>query len=440
MAGLRYSFKFKIEQSKDANILTPVRCWVFYNKNVIPISTGIKIEPQYWDTVKEQPKASLKIANRDKVVKSINNIRSWIIKAFDELSARDKAYPEAKEFKELCKAYIKGDGVLPQSKSETTVVTFLIFAERIIEQSKSGKRIKPDGTRYANDTIKAYSAAKRVLENFAIHQRKNTILFSDINMAMYLDLKEYMLDVLRMSDNYFGAVVKFIKSTMNEAREEKLHDSSEYLHKRFLRIQVDVENVYLDESQLSALATLDLTEDKRLERVRDLFLVGCWTGLRFSDFNNIKPENIQGDFIEIKTQKTGQVVAIPIHQTIKDIMARYDGITPNSLPPAISNVKLNAYIKEVGNKAGFDKLISLEKSKAGKRITITTPLKDLITTHTARRAFASNMFKMGVPSIIIMAITGHTTEKSFMKYIKVTPREKAEMLKEIWNRKAMKAI
>lgn len=76
-----------------------------------------------------------------------------------------------------------------------------------------------------------------------------------------------------------------------------------------------------------------------LDRVRDLFLVGCWTGLRFSDFSRIAPENIKGDFIEIETQKTAEPVVIPIHTTVKQIMKKYKGKYPNSLPPAISNEK-----------------------------------------------------------------------------------------------------
>jgi len=162
--------------------------------------------------------------------------------------------------------------------------------------------------------------------------------------------------------------------------------------------------------------------------------------LRFSDFTNIQPKNIQGDFIEIKTAKTGQNVAIPIHPTIRQIMKRYDGKTINSLPPAISNVKLNAYIKEAAELAGLTENIALEKAVAGKKVIINKPLNELITTHSARRSFASNMYHLGVPSSVIMAVTGHRTEAAFNLYIKVTPKEKAEMMREIWNRQTMKVV
>ena len=89
---------------------------------------------------------------------------------------------------------------------------------------------------------------------------------------------------------------------------------------------------------------MDLTDNPRLERVRDLFIVGAWTGLRFSDFNNINPKDIKknGD-IEIQTQKTKNSVIVPIHRYIKEIMKKYEGKTENSLPPSISNQKMNDY-------------------------------------------------------------------------------------------------
>ncbi|WDF79562.1 phage integrase SAM-like domain-containing protein [Mucilaginibacter sp. KACC 22773] len=442
MGRLRHNYSFRLEQ-KTEDVETAIRVWFVYNNKTVAISTGVKIRPKYWD---EEKKPKIKILNKPKTVEltsaieTLGKIEVWIIKAFDETCAEAAGFPAPEDFRQRCKEYITGNGKRPEKKKEVSKITLFDYIEKMIEDTKSGARVKPDGSGYAEDSHKPYSSAYGVLKRFATYNNKKSLVFEDVTMAMYLDLKEYCYEIEKLSDNYFGAVVKFIKTAMNEAKEEKLHTNEEHNNKRFLKIQVDVENVYLDEGQLVELAELDLSENTKLERVRDLFLVGCWTGLRFSDFNNIKPENIQGDFIEIKTQKTGELVSIPIHKTIFEIMARYKGKTVNSLPPPISNVKLNEYVKEVGEKAGFKQLVSLEKSKAGKKIILTVPLKDLITTHTARRAFASNMFKAGIPSIIIMGITGHTTEKSFLNYIKVTSREKAIIMKEMWARKEMKAV
>jgi len=136
-----------------------------------------------------------------------------------------------------------------------------------------------------------------------------------------------------------------------------------------------------------------------------------------------------GDFIHIETQKTGQKIVIPIHWTVKAIMDKYQEQFENSLPPEISNVKMNAYLKEIGQK--MDVLHAKESIiivKAGKTVQKKQMKWELLTAHTARRSFSSNMYKAGIPTITIMGITGHKTEKAFLRYIKVTPDEHAKIL------------
>lgn len=158
--------------------------------------------------------------------------------------------------------------------------------------------------------------------------------FNDVDVDFYHDFQDFIYNKEKKSYNYFGTLVKNIKVIMNEALEEGLHKNLKYKSKRFKKVQLEVDNIYLSADQLDQLYKYDFSDNSRLDRARDLFLVGCWTGLRFSDFINIKTKNIQGDFIEIKTQKTGESVIIPIHDTVRAIMEKYKGITANSLPPA----------------------------------------------------------------------------------------------------------
>ncbi|HEY4326412.1 MAG TPA: tyrosine-type recombinase/integrase [Mucilaginibacter sp.] len=440
MAGYRYSVKFFLQKSEPKNEPTQLRCYIRYDSRLVIVGTGVSIKPVDWNSDKNEPRQKASLLNADKLKTDLENIKGWVTDTFDYLIDKHKSYPEEAELKQLCKDAIKNGGQLPTELKKKPRYTLFEFIEKLIEDTKTGARTKKDGSKYAKDSIKPYNSAYGVLKRFAKHKNKTTFQFSDVTIDFYNDLKDYAYKVEGLSDNYFGATIKFLKTCMNESKEEKLHLNEDHNNRRFIKVQAEVENVYLDESQLIKLAGLDLSKNKKLERVRDLFLVGCWTGLRFSDFTNIKPQNIQGDFIEIKTQKTGELVAIPIHKTVKEIMTRYNGITANSLPPAISNVKLNAYIKDVAEKTGFNELVSLEKAIAGERIILTLPLSDLISTHTARRAFASNMWRMGIPTLVIMGITGHTTEKAFFNYIKVTSKEKAQIMREAWNRMEMKAI
>jgi len=145
-------------------------------------------------------------------------------------------------------------------------------------------------------------------------------------------------------------------------------------------------------------------------KARDMFLIGAFTGLRFSDFSRLKNQDIT-DLIEIKTQKTGAKVAIPVHWVVKEIIeSSYDF-------SGMSNQKLNEYIKEVARLAGIDEQVTVNRNIGGQDVEETFPKYDLVSSHTVKRSFAANAYKAGVPTIAIMKITEHKRESNFLKYI-----------------------
>jgi integrase len=166
-----------------------------------------------------------------------------------------------------------------------------------------------------------------------------------------------------------------------------------------------------------------------------LFLIGCYTGLRYSDFSIIKPEQIKDGYIELKEQtKTGNPVIIPVHATVNRILEKYNG----QLPKSISNQKTNSYLKEIGRlmpslQMNFSRAIT----KGGVKVMTNYQKWELLSTHTARRSFATNEYLNGTPTITIMAITGHRTEKAFLRYIKLTPKEHAKLLQAQWEKRSL---
>ena len=135
---------------------------------------------------------------------------------------------------------------------------------------------------------------------------------------------------------------------MGEAVDLKYTDNMKFKRKKFAYNEEGTEHVYLTEDELAKLYALKIN-NKKLDEVRDLFIFGAWIGLRFSDFSNIKPENIiqiDGDsFIKTITQKTKELVIIPCNPVIMEIFEKYAD-RPNKLPKTISNQKFNEYIKE----------------------------------------------------------------------------------------------
>ena len=149
---------------------------------------------------------------------------------------------------------------------------------------------------------------------------------------------------------------------------------------------------------------------------------------------------MEGNTIRIRTQKTGELVVIPLHWMIRDILDKYEG----ALPKPVSNQKMNEYLKEIGELAKINTISNTSITKGGLRVDKASKKFELITVHTARRSFATNMFLAEVQTISIMKITGHKTEKSFMKYIRISQEDNAIKLadhpffKEITNFKIVK--
>lgn len=192
-------------------------------------------------------------------------------------------------------------------------------------------------------------------------------------------------------------------------------------------ISVDMEevmSVYITSDEIENIYMMKVTKSQEI--IRDRFVANCLTGMRYSDFSKLTSSNIQGGMIVRKTQKTGEQVMVPMHRIVKEIIKKYDGF-----PPYInSSQNYNKSIKRICRKAGLTDRIMIERTKGGKVIRKTFKRYELVTSHTARRSFATNAYIAGIPTARIMLITGHTTEQSFFKYIRIGKRENAKMLAE----------
>ena len=255
--------------------------------------------------------------------------------------------------------------------------------------------------------------------------RKIKLEFRNIDKLFFNDFVAYLQE-LGLSTNTIWHKTVSIKAVMKAANEQELTDNTKYT--TFKNVSEESQAIALSEKELDLLAKYDFSKSPRLERTRDLFLIGCWTGLRFSDFTRIKQENIKDNFLTIQQQKTNEFVTIPLHPVFLSIWNKYNGV----LPANISNQKFNDNLKDVCKDAGLNDRVIKSITKGGKKISTVYEKWELVSSHTARRSFATNLYKSGFPSISIMQITGHKTESSFLKYIKVTKEEHAKMLMKHW--------
>lgn len=251
--------------------------------------------------------------------------------------------------------------------------------------------------------------------------------FNNINQSFMNDFIAFLQEQ-NLSTNTIGHKIVCIKALMRSANENDLTSNTKFQF--FKGVSEQSDNIALSEDELDSLARFDFSSCPRLERVRDLFLIGCWTGLRFSDFTSIRKENIAGGMITITQHKTDAPVVIPVHPVFKAIWDKYEG----DLPANISNQKFNDYIKEVCRIVGINSRILKSITRGGKKQTTVYEKWQLVSSHTARRSFATNLYKSGFPAVSIMQITGHRTESAFLKYIKVTKEEHAKMLMMHWQK------
>ncbi len=316
--------------------------------------------------------------------------------------------------------------------------SFWGFFQDLIDRMESGSRLHlQKNTPLALNTIKNMRNLMNHLRDFQEHSRRS-IEFDTIDMHFYYAFVDYLTKVKKVNINTIGKQITQIKVIMREALELGYTTNTIFTHRKFRSASAESDAVYLNDKEIEELSGLDLSNHTKLERVRDLFVIGCYTGLRFSDLAELSIDRLDNDILEVRQVKTGDRVYVPLQPEVKAIMGRYDG----GFPGTISNQKFNEYLKQVCQKCELlRKEVSLKTFIAGKRAVITEPKYCFVKSHTARRSFATNEYKRGELTIAeIRAITGHKTDKSFYKYIRVTPRENAENVAAKWRERAARKM
>lgn len=388
----------------------------FGRGNRIKFSTGYKVNPKYWDENNQRIRAVSTIKNRENVNRDLQLFASEFIKSISELNEDQKS--DKLILKSLLRKIVRGE-----ESNDVEITSFFQFADDFIfrkeNQSKNIGSVK-----LSPITVRSYKQTLNRIKDFNSVTNYG-VDFNTIDLKFYYQFIQY-LEKNNYSTNTIGKHIKNLKTILNAATEDGFNTSLKYKHRDFKTVSKESVSIYLTEAEIEAMCNVDLSNVKDWQLARDIFLVGYYTGQRVSDYNPIMPSQIkqfQGtDVIEFKQRKTGKKLFVPIHHKLKKIFKeRYNGCPP----PELNAPDINEFIKEVGRKAKIDTEISLEKEVNGKIEIVTVPKYSLIQSHTARRSFCTNAYLSKMPVIDIMAISGHSTEREFYKYIKVTPQERA---------------
>jgi site-specific recombinase XerD len=396
---------FFLKEPKKVKGESLIYLFLSYNNKRLKYSTGEKINPDYWNFENQRAKETKKFQEYPEFNARLKSLESKANTAYRKI-LNDGLEPT----NELIKKEL--DKTIRFAESQKT--DLFSFIDKYIEESKALK---------AKGTIKAYNTTLTKLKDYRTLIKKN-FSFEDIDLEFYNSFVSYLTE-LNYSQNTIGKHIKVLKTFLNEATDRGINKTIEFKKRKFKRPVEEPDKIYLNIEELEVIYRLDLMNDKQLERIRDLFIIACFTGLRFSDFSELKRENIiEGNKIKIRTNKTDELVMIPLHKLVREILSKYS----NEIPKALSNAKMNLNLKHLGVLAKINDMVEVSITKGGKLVKNSVKKSSLICTHTARRSFATNLYLAGIPSITIMKITGHQTEKSFLRYIRISQEENANKL------------
>ena len=373
-----------------------------YRSKRLKRATGKKVNPKCWDAKTQRATLDKRDTKRHVLINSrLDSLASTVVQIYRDFNLGDISLEKFKneidyrmEFK-------------PRPESDKPAVpAFFEFVPAYIEEKKS----QPRGT------WKILQTVFNLLEQYA-QERAHGLDYAGIDYAFFADFKTWLHAAPRQhSTNYAAKVVDVLKQFMREAQRRGYHAKTDY--QGFSIKKAKTTKIALSFDELEHLYSLDLSGNLRLEKVRDLFLIGAYTGLRFSDFTRIRPEHIEVIEVEkvltITTQKTGETVSIPLLSIPAALLEKYE-----YHPPTISNQKMNDYLKELGQIAGLTGKMVVTNTTGGKRNQEILEKWEKLTTHVARRSFATNFYRDGVPAVVLMKITGHATERQFMQYIAI---------------------
>jgi integrase len=400
MAKVRFNLK-EADKSGKCSIFLVLE----HNNQKLKYATGLNIKRQFWDVTSQRAKR-----NNSTPYAEFNQRLSYLETETERLILRlqneNGVFPTVETIKKELDILTKKNQILP--------VSLLEYLEKRVQELKK--------ERTTNSTSKQYGTVLTILKEYKAYKKRRSFDYSDITDAFLNDFQTFAFQIKGYNPNTLWKYISILKTAMKEAQDKGYHNNDVY--KRFTIKKVPTHEIYLNESELEKIYNLDLGDKPEGHRVvRDLFIVGCFTGgLRYSDWAKIRPEQITGDICTIITQKTGQSVSFPITQRyVKDILVKYD----KNLPKPLSNQKTNELIKEIGKMAAIDTPTVKVEYPNGVRLETIVKKYELITTHTARRSFATNLSQRGVPLNDIRQLTAHSSERQLQQYLKTSSLENA---------------
>lgn len=409
------TLKFLYRSTRDIAIIT-LRL-SFRNglkDHIIESKTQITCSKEDWKLMQNSRRIKdAKLKNKkNEFDKETIEIESHVLRAFNNSnpSAVDKLWLQ----NQLDSYYGKNDTEVISDK-------ILEYFEKYLDLTRNDIT-KTTHTRYNT----SYEFTKRFIHESECYNQ-NTII-SDIDVDFYNKFRDYGLE----NKYSLSTINKYFSTVKTMGNYAYTHHGIQLSH-RYNLIKLKSNRmpvVYLTIDELKLISSLDSHQlGPKLDNVRDWLLISCLTGQRISDFMNFSVDNIREvdgiKLMDIFQEKSKKSVTIPILDQVIEIMKKYNG----GFPKQLSDQKYNNYVKEVVKLAGIDEVtyggvVKVIPGKGKRKVMGDYPKYELISSHVGRRSFATNFYgKMKTP--LLMNITGHVKESTFLSYIGKTSKDTA---------------
>lgn len=402
-------FNLRSPKSKNETIIFLV---FRYRGKRLLYSTGLNILPSEWDFDSQRP------------IEKENRPDLWSIRRrLDEIANQCKTIYIESDYGAISLRNFKSQ-LNQNSKSVELIlpyreITLLEFLD--IELSEM-KRLG-----MLNNSFRSYKLQVNNIKKFA--KSKGRFDFEDVDWNFRLEFIDW-LSQRNIQLGYGNKTLSVLRQFMERARRKGYHSNTRYQGNgwKVTRKKASSQKVILSPIELQELAQLPL---KGLhKKARDLFLIGAGTGQRFSDYTQYIPEQFYKTMdgvplLSVISQKTAIPAKIPLNlfPWLLPILEEYQYQSP-----PLSLQKLNVGIKEVCRKAGMEEKVLKVEQYMGRKARIEksyVPKWQEISSHTCRRSFATNLYRMGYRLSQIMPMTGHTTEAQLREYIGIDAEENA---------------
>ena len=414
--NIKRNIIFTLESRKKNGVLitgnVPIRMRVNFASKRIEFTTGYRIDAAKWDADKQRVKNGCS----NKLKQSASEINASLLEYYTEIQSIFKRFevedvmPTPEQIKEAFNALHKPVSEEPKPKKEALPCDFFQVFDDFVEDC--GRQ-----NNWTDSTFEKFAAVKNHLTNF-----REGLTFEFFDERGLNDYVGYLRDVKEMRNTTIGKQLSFLKWFLRWAFKKGVHQNNAYDSYKPKLKSTQKKIIFLTWDELNRLREFKIPSNKQaLERVRDVFLFQCFTGLRYSDVFNLRRSDIKGDHIEVTTVKTSDSLIIELNNHSKAILDKYKDVAfeDDKVLPVITNQKMNDYLKELAEMAGIDEPVRQTYYKGNERIDDVTPKYALLGTHAGRRTFICNALALGIPPQVVMKWTGHSDYKAMKPYIDI---------------------